>query len=94
MIRPFTSLVAIILTSHAAAQTTALDCVPPPTPSADLPRDVIDEYREELGMEFSDYFTEVQSYLQCLQMAEITARQEIEATLEAYEKLRSHSSNN
>ncbi|WP_417743824.1 hypothetical protein [Salipiger sp.] len=81
------ALVAASLANPAVAQTTALDCVPPPVPSADLPQDVIEEYREELGLEFSDYFTEAQRYLQCLQMAEATARQDIDAALEAYARL-------
>ncbi|WP_417725795.1 hypothetical protein [Salipiger sp.] len=82
------ALAAMILVDGAVAQTTALDCVPPPAPHADLPSNVIDEYRDELGMEFSDYFTRAQRYLQCLQRARETAREEINAALKAYEKLR------
>ena len=81
------ALVAASLANSAVAQTTALDCMPPPVPSADLPRDVIEEYRDELGLEFSDYFTEAQRYLQCLELAEETARQDIDAALEAYARL-------
>jgi hypothetical protein len=81
------ALVAASLAGPALAQTTALECVPPPVPTADLPRDVLEEYRNELGLEFSNYFTEAQRYLQCLQLAEETARQDIDAALEAYARL-------
>lgn len=81
------ALVAAAFAGSALAQTTALDCAPPPVPTADLPQDVINEYREELGFEFSNYFTEAQRYLQCLQLAEETARQDIDAALEAYAHL-------
>lgn len=81
------ALVAAGLAGSALAQTTALDCVPPPVPTADLPGDVLEEYRDELGLEFSSYFTEAQRYLQCLQLAEETARQDIDAALEAYARL-------
>ncbi|WP_188129785.1 hypothetical protein [Roseivivax sediminis] len=50
---------------------------------------MIEEYRDELGMEFSDYFTDAQRYLQCLQAAEETVRDEIDSALEDYERLRS-----
>ncbi|SFE87383.1 hypothetical protein SAMN04515678_12034 [Roseivivax sediminis] len=40
-------------------------------------------------MEFSDYFTDAQRYLQCLQAAEETVRDEIDSALEDYERLRS-----
>lgn len=94
MTRILTSIIsALALASPAASQTTSLDCVPPPAPYSDLPQNVIDEYRDELAMEFSDYFTEAQRYLQCLQMAQATARAEIASALEAYEALRARSGN-
>lgn len=78
----------MVSVSSGLSQTTALDCVPPPKPYANLPDDMIEEYRDELGMEFSDYFTEAQRYLQCLQAAEDTVREEIDSALEDYERLR------
>ncbi len=81
------ALVAVTLAGTAPAQTTALDCVPPPVPTADLPQDVLEEYRNELGLEFSSYFTEAQRYLRCLELAEETARQDIDAALKAYARL-------
>lgn len=79
----------MVSASPGLPQTTALDCVPPPASDPNLPDDVIEEYRDELGMEFSDYFTDAQRYLQCLQAAEETVRDEIDSALEDYERLRS-----
>lgn len=71
----------------ASAQTTALDCVPPPLPYADLPAGVVDTYRDQLRLDYSGYFDAAQRYLQCLARAEATARTEIDTAVADYTRL-------
>ncbi|OWU66521.1 hypothetical protein ATO3_27800 [Marinibacterium profundimaris] len=80
-------IVAILLGPWAAvasAQTTALDCIPPPLPYADLPAGVVDAYRDQLRLDYSECFDAAQRYLQCLARAEATARTEIDTAVADY----------
>lgn len=78
---------AISTSASSLAQTSALDCVPPAIPYSDLPADVLADYRDELRLEYSEYFDAAQRYLQCLERAQATAHGEINQALETYTRL-------
>ena len=51
------TLVLLAMPTSAVAQTTALDCVPPAPPLMGYDEAMLQEYRDEIGLEYLDYFT-------------------------------------
>lgn len=68
-----------------SAQT--VHCIPPLLPLLPGDRSVQIEYRAELSEEYNQYFTDAQSYLNCLQHAQRATRDDIHTAIEDYNAL-------
>ena len=86
------TLVVLAIPASAVAQTTALDCVPPAPPLMGYDEAMLQEYRDEIGLEYSDYFTLAGQYLRCLEAAKSAVSAEIQVAIEAYNRLPTKSS--
>lgn len=77
----------IVCSLPAAALSQTVFCLPPAVPL--LPNDpkMLIEFRAELSAEFSQYFTDAQDYLNCLQQAHGATRLEIESAIRDYTAL-------
>ena len=76
-------LATLAATSGAVGQTTSMDCVPPLHPMTDASPDDVRDFEDLIRAEFSAYFNEAQSYLNCLAAAQTRATEEINEVLEA-----------
>ena len=63
-------------------------CLPPIRPLLPISTDLLREYRVELGAEFSEYFDLAGAYLRCLEAAGATTRDEIDAAIADYRRVR------
>jgi hypothetical protein len=83
-------VVATLLTKlvcGVAQGATALDCLPPIPPAPVTDAATRDEYRIEIGQEFTAYFDEAQAYLRCLDAARATVSEEINRAIRDYQAL-------
>ena len=86
------TLVVLAIPASSVAQTTALDCVPPASPLMGYDEAMMQEYRDEIGLKYSDYFTLAGQYLRCLEAAKSAVSAEIQVAIEAYNRLPTKSS--
>lgn len=70
-----------------ALRSQSIFCVPPAVPSLPSDPTMRAEFRPELSAEFAQYFTDAQSYLNCLHDAHGVTRLEIEAAIQDYTTL-------
>jgi hypothetical protein len=87
MIRPVLISWLALLPGAALAQTTSFDCIPPAMPATGYDAALIREYRQEIGAEFSDYFTAAGRYIRCLEAARMTAEAEVREVIEEYNRV-------
>ena len=87
------TLVLLAMPISAVAQTTTLDCVPPAPPLMGYDEAMLQEYRDEIGLEYSDYFTLAGQYLRCLEAAKVSSEAEIRSAIEAYNQIAASSAN-
>ena len=78
--------------TSAVVQTTALDCVPAAPPLMGYDEAMMQEYRDEIGLEYSDYFALAGQHLRCLEAAKSAVSAEIQIAIEAYNRLATKSS--
>ena len=91
--RPTFAILVMLTATLATAQPDDLFggtsyCLPPVRPLLPISADLLREYRAELGAEFSEYFDLAGAYLRCLEAAGAATRQEIDAAIADYERLR------
>ena len=87
------AIMVMLTVTQAAAQPVDLFggtpyCLPPVRPLLPVSAALLREYRVELGAEFSEYFDLAGAYLRCLEAAGAATRQEIDAAIADYERLR------
>ncbi len=83
----FALITALATTSGAFGQTTSMDCIPPLYPMTDASADLVRDFEDQIRAEFSAYFDEAQSYLNCLAAAQNSATEEINDVLEAHRRM-------
>ncbi len=71
----------------AAVHSQTVFCLPPAVPLLPHDPEMLIEFRAELSAEFSQYFTDAQDYLNCLQEAHGATRLEIEDAIRDYTTL-------
>ena len=86
------TLVLLAMPTSAVTQTTALDCASPAPPLMGYDDAMMQEYRDEIGLEYSDYFTLAGQYLRCLEAAKSAVSAEIQVAIDAYNRLPTKSS--
>jgi len=84
-IQDFVLLMVCSLPAAALSQT--VFCLPPAVPLLPNDPEMLIEFRAELSAEFSQYFTDAQDYLNCLQQAHGATRLEIEGAIRDYTAL-------
>jgi hypothetical protein len=84
-IQGFVLLMVCSLPAAALSQT--VFCLPPAVPLLPNDPEMLIEFRAELSAEFSQYFTDAQDYLNCLQQAHGATRLEIESAIRDYTAL-------
>lgn len=67
-----------------AAQEIRAGCLPPVPPDTALPVDVLRQYRQELIVEFEEYFRAVTDYIACLDAERAAAFDEARGVTERY----------
>jgi hypothetical protein len=77
----------MLLDTGSARAATALDCLPPIPPAPVSDAAVRDEYRVEIGQEYSAYFDEAQAYLRCLDAARTAITEDINRAIQDYQAL-------
>ena len=91
--RPTFAILVMLTAAPVAAQPADLFggtpyCLPPIRPLLPVSANLLREYRVELGAEVSEYFDLAGTYLRCLEAAGAATRQEIDAAIADYERLR------
>ena len=86
------TLVLLAMPTSAGTQTTALDCMPPAPPLMGYDEAMMQEFRDEIGLEYSDYFALAGQHLRCLEAAKSAVSAEIQIAIEAYNRLATKSS--
>jgi hypothetical protein len=66
------------------AQEIRAPCLPPVPPDIGLPAELLRQYRQELSIEFEQYFRATSLYIACLDAERAAAFEEAHAVTEAY----------
>lgn len=69
-----------------AAQEIRETCLPPVAPGVDLPDDVLRMYRQELSIEFEQYFRATTLYIACLDSERAAVFEEAQSVTRAYQE--------
>ena len=77
----------LVMALPVRAETTSMDCLPPLRPELSASVDLMRDYGDELRTEFTRYFDESQTYLNCLAAAQRSAQEEIQLVLDAYREM-------
>ena len=80
-------LLLSVCTFPVAAVAQTVFCLPPAVPLFPNDPQMLSEFRAELSAEFTQYFTDAQDYLNCLQHAHGVTRLEIEDAIRDYTTL-------
>lgn len=72
----------LAIPTSADTQTTALDCVPPAPALMGYDGAMMQEYRDEIGVEYADCFTLAGQYLRCPEAVKSAVNAEIQTVIE------------